>query len=157
MCKFHKLILGVLSSTAALCALLAGTSHAVTVDSTASFESKITILASCTVVAGTTLDFGSVGLLTSEVTAKSKITVNCNNNTEYKVSLDSDLAMSQAGVGQEIKYGLFEDVSHSTPWVVLAGTGVGSPVDYPVYGRVLPQDTPSVGEYTDTVTVTVTY
>jgi spore coat protein U-like protein len=156
MCKFHKLILGVLSSTAALCALLAGTSHAVTTTA-ATFESKITILASCTVVAGTTLDFGSVGLLTSEVTAESKITVNCNNKTEYKVSLHSDFVMSQSGVDQGIAYGLFQDDSHSTPWDSLVGTGVGSPVDYPVYGRVLPQDTPSVGAYSDTVTVTLTY
>ena len=40
---------------------------------------------------------------------------------------------------------------------VVAGTGTGAPQDLTVYGEVLAQQTPPVGQYTDTVVATVQF
>ncbi|MGN8543862.1 spore coat protein U domain-containing protein [Bradyrhizobium sp. 13971] len=44
-----------------------------------------------------------------------------------------------------------------TPGSTVPGTGTGLAQNLAVYGRVLPQGTPSPGVYSDTVVVTVTY
>jgi spore coat protein U-like protein len=173
MCKFHKLILGILSSTAALSALLAGTSHAAT--TTANFQSKIIITATCSVSAGATLDFGSVSTVSDSlpVTGSNTINVNCTSGAPYFVGLDggsstgntADRKLKLTTGTTTINYKLFQNSNQNIPWGdnrvaggdAVSGTGTGSSFAHTVHGQVPVQTTPVPGTYTDTITVTVEY
>ncbi|GGI20810.1 hypothetical protein GCM10008066_25890 [Oxalicibacterium faecigallinarum] len=103
----------------------------------------------------------------------STLTVTCSNTTPYTVALS---AGSNAGgatnfTSRAIKngsstlgYQLYTDSSRTTVWgngtsssSTVPGTGSGSNQTLSIYGR-LPSLTGAVpGNYTDTVTVTITY
>lgn len=121
-------------------------------------------------VSATNLDFGSVGVLTSAIDAASEVSVTCTAQTDYHVGLDHGLygtgpldRFMRNGAGSSVRYGLYQDAARSLPWGTLAegaarpGTGSGSTQNFPVYGRVPPQNTPPAGTYSDTIVVTVTY
>ena len=67
------------------------------------------------------------------------------------------------GPGGTVKYGLYRNVARTTNWGsntgvdTVAGTGTGLTQSLPVYGRVPPQTTPTIGAYNDTVVVTLSY
>ncbi|WP_162300861.1 spore coat U domain-containing protein [Alkalilacustris brevis] len=121
-------------------------------------------------VSATNLDFGSVGVLTSPIDAASEVSVTCTAHTDYHVGLDHGFygtgpldRFMRSGAGSSVRYGLYQDAARSLPWGTLAegaarpGTGSGSTQNFPVYGRVPPQNTPPAGTYSDTIVVTVTY
>lgn len=124
---------------------------------------------SCTL--GTTaMNFGVLGVMDSHVDSTSDITVNCPSGTPYTVGLDD----GQANAGPagrrifsssaSISYGLYKDSARSEHWGQtgdaagpVSGTGSGSNQVLTVYGRVSPQTAPAPGEYTDVITVVVTF
>jgi spore coat protein U-like protein len=128
-----------------------------------------TVPANCYVTAAI-LNFGSVGLIGTNVDAPSTIGLQCSNALPYTVALDggqsgaTDPTQRKMSKGSEqITYGLYRDAARSLPWGSTAGTdtvsGVGSAAveNRAVYGRIPPQTTPSPGLYVDTVVVTVIY
>lgn len=133
-----------------------------------SFNVTATVAANC-LVSTQTVDFGTAGVLSSNIDATGQVTVSCTPGTAYTVSLGN----GQTGTGPTsrrmtlgtvgITYGLYRDGARSLPWGstigtnTMAGTGTGVAVGIPVYGRVPPQTSPAPGTYTDTVVVTVTY
>lgn len=132
-----------------------------------SFNITATVAANC-LVATQNIDFGSVGVLSSNVNSTGQVTVTCTPSTAYTVGLGN----GQTGTGpttrrmtlgtQAVTYGLYRDAAHSQPWgsaagTTVPGTGTGLAQNLTVYGRVPPQTTPSPGTYSDTVVVTVTY
>ncbi|MDQ7968211.1 MAG: spore coat U domain-containing protein [Oxalicibacterium faecigallinarum] len=154
-------------------ALVSSASWSATASTT--FQVTATILSSCT-VAGTTLNFGSnIDPIAASVPldSTSTLTVTCSNTTPYTVALS---AGSNAGgatnfTSRAIKngsstlgYQLYTDSSRTTVWgngtsssSTVPGTGSGSNQTLSIYGR-LPSLTGAVpGNYTDTVTVTITY
>ena len=148
--------------------LLAGNASAQT--ATGNFEVRMVVEDQCTLESTETLDFGTTGVWTANIDGSANLVVKCTNGTAYNIGLDfgnngtsaSDLKMSN-GAGGQILYGLYQDSGYSMSWgntvgATYSGTGTGSPVTVPVYGRV-PPPTGSVmaGTYTDTITVTVTY
>jgi len=127
----------------------------------------------CTVSA-TTLDFGSAGnIATTAVMASSTITVNCTPGINYSVALNagqgSGATMAQrrltrTGGTETLRYGLYRDNARTQLWgdgsagsSTAAGTGNGNYTSLTVYGTLPVQTVPPPGQYSDTVTVTLTY
>ena len=155
------------SSLVSAFVLSCGSAYALT--ATTTFQSKIIITAQCLVTANT-LDFGTTGVLAANVDVTTTLAVTCTNTTAYNIGLDGGQAASvtarkmKGGPSNElIAYSIFSNSGRTTNWgntvgtdtVASAGTGVAQ--SFTLYGRVIPQTTPTPGTYTDTVTVTVTY
>lgn len=149
-------------------ALSVGPAFAQTATST--FDVTITIQADCEITSTETLDFGTTGVLTSNVDQAANLQVTCTPDTAYNIGLDvgtgagATVATRFMTSGANlIGYGLYRDAGRTLIWGDTVGantqasTGTGSAQTFPVYGRVPPQATPAVGTYDDTVTVTVTF
>lgn len=142
------------------------------------FDVTITLVNTCdvTTTAPTDMNFGdTVGLLTSEVTATSTITVNCSENATYDIGIDAGanesstgdtntrrMLMSDGNGDHYVTYDLLQPdgISHWGDTIstdTYSSTGTGSPQAFTVNGKVGVQSTPPAGYYSDTVQVTVTY
>ena len=149
--------------------LLAQSANAAT--STSSFQAKVTIAAQCLINSASILDFGSNGVIAANLDLTSTISVTCTNLASYNIGLDKGLngasvttrKMKNTGNAETINYSLFSNAGRTTNWGVTIGTdtlgatGNGAAQLFTVYGRVPAQTTPSPGNYSDTITLTVTY
>jgi len=138
---------------------------------TSNFQVKLTITAQCLAATANDLDFGTTGFLSSNVDVQSSIAVSCTNTTPYNVGFDKGVngaavttrQMKGGPTNELISYSIYSNAGRTTNWGntvgtdTVAGTGSGSAQTIQVYGRVPPQTTPTPGNYTDTITVTVTY
>ncbi|WP_114966626.1 spore coat U domain-containing protein [Alkalilacustris brevis] len=151
-------------------ASVAGVNAAQAQTATDTFDVTITIQADCEITSTQTLNFGTVGVLTSNVDEQADIEVTCTPGTDYDVGLNEGagpggtIAVRQMeAAGATIDYGLYQDSARSVNWGntpptdTVPGTGTGTAVTHTVYGRVPPQATPAPATYTDTITVTVTF
>ncbi|MCP4184438.1 MAG: spore coat U domain-containing protein [Hyphomicrobiales bacterium] len=133
------------------------------------FNVHANIVSACTVQASN-LNFGSVGVLSSNVDATNTISVNCSTGTPYTIGLDGGLSgatnpalRNMTSGTSSINYGIFQDSSHSIPWGnstgsnTISSVGNGTRQNYTAFGRVQIQSTPPPGTYTDTIIVTMTY
>lgn len=134
---------------------------------TASFNVLANVQGACTVTAAD-LDFGTRGVLDTNVDTLSNVTVKCPNATPYTVALGP----GNAGTGapsrkmilgaQSVNYDIYRNAGRTLKWsdavgTTVAGTGTGANQTIPAYGRVPSQTTPGAGAYADTVVVTVSY
>lgn len=141
------------------------------VNNFSSFPVSATVAPTCTVQAEP-LDFGSVaGFLTSNVDAQSNISLQCVKGTNYKVGLDNgqhasgNVRRMLGPGGNLIEYALYSNPARSRAWGNNPGIDTvnrkakGSVQNLTVYGRVPPQaqTTQPAGDYSDIVTVFVTY
>jgi spore coat protein U-like protein len=167
--KTQRATLKVIRSLAFLLAM-APNGAAFGTTTTTTFQSQITIAASCTILSATTLDYGTQGVLGGSVDQTSTIQVQCTNTTPYNIGLDAGVGAGatvavrkMTNTGVTINYSLYSNAGRTTVWGdtiatdTVAATGNGASQSYTVYGRVPAQTTPAPGLYTDTVTVTVTY
>lgn len=117
---------------------------------------------SCLIQSATDIDFGTVEQIKSPISGSGKIQLACPQGTEMQVSLNEGL--NAAGPqrrmrnmsGDYIQYNLYRDANRSQAW----GNNNFYPVDeqtIQIYANVMPQPIRSVGRYSDTVTVTLTY
>ncbi|WP_233800586.1 Csu type fimbrial protein [Paraburkholderia sp. HP33-1] len=126
-----------------------------------------TVNANCTVSA-TDMAFGAYSGAQLDSTAT--ITATCSNGTAYTVGLNQGLTGTgvtdrrMAGPGTDtLLYHLFSDTTRTTNWDDVGGanpatgTGTGSAQALTVYGRVPADQFVQAGNYSDTVTVTVSY
>lgn len=133
----------------------------------APFSVTATVQPNCLVTAQT-VDFGSSGVIDSNLDATGQVGVTCTPGTAYTVGLGN----GQTGTGptarrmvlasSSVTYGLYRDAARLLPWGNItgewqAGIGTGASQPLTVYGRVPPQTTPGPGTYTDVVVATVTY
>lgn len=136
---------------------------------TASFSVNASVAANC-LVSVQNIDFGSQGVLSTNVDATGSITATCTPGTTYTISLNggtanaAPTARKMSKGAETVTYGLYKDTNRSQPWgdantpgSTVGGSGTGAGQLLTVYGRVPPQTTPSPGIYTDTVVVTLTY
>jgi spore coat protein U-like protein len=150
--------------------LLASASAPRAATSTATMTVQMTITATCTVNSATALNFGTQGVLTTNVDQTSTIQVTCTNTTPYNIGLDAGTGTGATVATRKmtsgantVNYTLYSNSTRTTVWGntvgtdTAAATGNGSAQSYTVYGRVPPQAAPAPGTYTDTITVTVTY
>ncbi len=150
--------------------LMAGSAMAAT--STTSFGVSATVEDSCSVSASA-LGFGSIDPIANvDTDATTTIDVTCSNTTSYDVGLDAGETTDATVTARQmtdtssntLDYSLYSDSGRTTNWGntvgtdTVAGTGNGTAQTLTVYGRVPSgQQTATVGSYTDTITVTVTY
>jgi spore coat protein U-like protein len=154
--------------------LAAGTAAAAT--KTATFGVSAVVNPNC-LVSATALNFGGYDGTTAK-TGTSDISVRCSSGTLFDVSLSAgggtfaQRLLSGSG-SNKLQYNLYTTVGATTIWGdatsgagtgIMSGTGAGmaagSAVPFTVYGQLpdnaFNQGAPS-GNYTDTITVTVTY
>lgn len=113
------------------------------------------------------IDFGSHQALDTTIEATGKVNVTCTGATSYAIGLEmgehTATTRRMKNGSDYIIYGLYQDGAYQQPWGTLQsgqakfGVGNGLTQAHTVYGRVLPQKTPPVKTYTDSVAVTITY
>lgn len=135
------------------------------------FTVQITIQAACQINSAGNLNFGTNGVIGSNIDATSDVIVQCTASTPFSLGLSAGAGsgatvanrLMTSPAGATISYSLYTTAAHSTVWGNTVGTdrqtgtGTGAPQTFTVYGRVPAQTTPAVGVYTDTVTATLNY
>ncbi len=157
----------ILMVAGALCAPTAGLAQV----ATNTFNVQMTIQGECKINSAAAMNFGNRVLLDSNVDQTSEIIVQCTANTPFTIGLNqgastgatvSNRLMKTTG-GSTIAYSLYTNAARTSVWGDTVGvdrradTGTGGPQSFTVYGRVASQTTPVIGNYNDTVTVTINY
>jgi spore coat protein U-like protein len=158
------------SVLAALSAFLVMPEQSQAATATSTFAVQVSITATCTINSASTLNFGSVGILSANTDQTSTIQVQCTNTTPYTIGLDAGTGSGATVAtrkltsgGNTVDYTLYSDTGRTTVWGTtistdtVASTGTGAAQSFTVYGRIPAQSTPAAGSYADTITVTVTY
>lgn len=156
-----------LYAAAALVATMSGAAHAGV--ATSSIPVSAIILDNCTVVA-TPLAFTPPPGGTAAVDSTSTITLACTPNSSFDVALNAGTNavsgarnMKLATGADLLPYEIYQDAAHTQIWGDTgsnkkSGTAPLGAVSYTAYGRIAAnRPSVSVGSYTDTVTVTVTF
>ena len=130
-----------------------------------------TVAASCA-ISTLPVAFGNVlNLGTVFNNGTGSVTVNCINGVLWSVDLDpglapnfSDRRMTTSGLsGATVVYQLYTDAAHTTVWgsasggSAVTGTGSGASQVNTVYGRTQLGSSAPIGNYSDTVTVSITF
>ncbi|HEY0626138.1 MAG TPA: spore coat U domain-containing protein [Allosphingosinicella sp.] len=125
------------------------------------------------IVSTTPVAFGSVSPGTSK-DAAGGLTITCTNGTDWTAKSDiggganatfDARTMIGGAFGEEMVYSLYKDAARTTVWgdgtsstETISGTGTGTAQNVAIYGRVASGQTAlTVGSYSDTVDVTITY
>ncbi|XSG83409.1 MAG: Csu type fimbrial protein [Methyloligella sp. ZOD6] len=137
---------------------------------TDTFQVSITIQADCTIsTALSDINFGTEGVLDTDVAASSTLSCTCSSGTPYTIGLNEGTGTGatvavrkMTNGGSTVDYSLYTDSGHTTVWGNVSGewvsaNGTGLPQLFTIYGLVPTQTTPAAGTYTDTITVTVTF
>ncbi|MBB3255496.1 spore coat protein U-like protein [Paraburkholderia bannensis] len=137
----------------------------------ATFQVTLTVQADCSINTNP-LNFGSTGVLSSNIDQQTNLNVTCSTGTPYAVALDAGTPtgstvasrlLANAGATGTVKYNLYQDAARTQVWGqtagtdTVAGTGTGTAQSIMVYGRVPAQNTPAPDTYQSTVTATVTF
>jgi spore coat protein U-like protein len=141
-----------LTSSAALAATATGT-----------FQVTAEVQAQCEVDTSTTdMDFGVIDV-SADNDATSSLAFRCTAGTQPVAGLDYD---QMTGTGGNLTYTLYSDSGRTQIWnttntvTLLPATGFGTADSVTVHGRVTALDAAAAGvgnDYTDTVTVTLTF
>lgn len=134
------------------------------------FSVSASLVASCT-VSVSSMDFGVIDTaIVAPVDQTATIDVSCTNASGYTVGLGQGLQPVDGGpTGRRmanganlLAYGLYQDQARTSAWgltppTVAAGTGTGGNQSLTVFGRIFGNQTTSIGSYSDSVVVIVTY
>ena len=94
------------------------------------------------------------------------IGVNCDVAIAYAIALspgsDSYASRSMTSGADRLRYNLYTDASRTTVWGdgtsgSLTVAGFATPANHVVYGRIPARQNVRIGNYSDNITVTVTY
>jgi spore coat protein U-like protein len=152
-------------ATAALLSLAGSTALAGTSPQTTTFKVTATVIKGCVVSAGD-LALGNYDpAATSDLApaSASTIAVTCTKNTNITVAaLTGSFKMHSATTTEDLTYKLYQDSLRTKDWSTTSWTapsaGATTPVNFTVYGFVgKNQNVGAAADYTDTVTVTVTF
>jgi spore coat protein U-like protein len=134
------------------------------------FNVTLTVQADCTITANA-LNFGTTGLITSNIDQTTTMNLTCSSGTAYNVALDqgsvsgSTVATRLLGASgsNTVNFALYRDSARTQNWGqtvgsdTMSGTGTGAAQALTVYGRVPSQNAPAAGAYSSTITATVTF
>jgi spore coat protein U-like protein len=155
---------------ALLCATAIATPVAIAATATTTFQVTATVLSVCSVSA-TNLAFGNYDASAALPTdASSTVTVTCTPSETYDLGLDAGVGAGatvavrrMTNGANTLDYSLFQDAGRATVWGetigtdTQAGTGNGAGQAFTVYGRIPTAQYVAAGNYSDTITATVTY
>jgi spore coat protein U-like protein len=163
----------ILTATLAAGAMVAGVAQAGTTGTT--FQVSATVLATCSATAGP-LTFPNYTPGGGNQKGQTNILVSCTNKAAFTVALDKGSTVGGTigqrlmflSAGNTLQYNLYQDAAFGTLFgdgttgktLTGTGTGINTAVTVPVFGQLLDSPTnqaASVGTYTDTVNVTVTF
>ena len=162
-----------LSAVSAILAASAMASTAFGATTSSNLEVSATVSANCT-ASTTPVAFGTVDVIgNSDVDGTGGLAVTCTSGTAWTASADTGagtgatLATRKMANGANLlNYVLYTDSERTSIWgdgaggttATFSGTGTGSAQSSTIYARVpTGQTSLPAGDYTDTVTVTVTY
>jgi spore coat protein U-like protein len=160
-----------LLAVACAVAALGAPAAAIAATATTTFQVTATVLSVCTVSA-TNLAFGNYDASSGTPNdASSTVTTTCSNSTAYTVALNAGtgsgatVALRRMTNGANtLNYTMFTTAGRTTVWgdgtlstVTQAATGNGAGQALTVFGRIPTGQYVTAGNYTDTVTATVTY
>ncbi|HEJ2440911.1 TPA: spore coat protein U domain-containing protein [Burkholderia multivorans] len=134
------------------------------------FTVSANVVNNCNITA-TNVSFGTASVLSKALAATGSITAQCTNGDAWKIALNGGSSgnvaarqMQRSGGGGVINYGLYTDAGHSTLWgdgtagsSTATGVGTGTSQVVTVYGSVPAQTTPAPGNYSDTITATISF
>lgn len=134
------------------------------------FSATANVINNCNISA-TNVSFGTASVLSGTLTATGSITAQCTNGDAWKIALSGGSTgnvtargMQRSGGGGTINYGLYTDAARSIPWgdgtggsSTATGVGTGTSQVVTVYGAVPAQTTPAPGNYSDTITATISF
>jgi spore coat protein U-like protein len=116
------------------------------------------------------VNFGTVGILSSAVTAIGYFGTNCSNTWPYNMSLNAGggagatvTTRYMTNGSTSVGYSLYRDAGYASVWGntigsnTMSSTGTGAVQLFTIYGKVPPQATPAPGTYNDTVIATITF
>ncbi|SEB37607.1 Csu type fimbrial protein [Terriglobus roseus] len=140
---------------------------------TTTFGVSANVIKAC-VVSATSVAFGTynpVGAAAANATGT--LTVSCTATTSYTTGLSAGTGtgasvtarkMTGGTASNLLAYGLYQDSAHTVNWGNTPGTdtpaavvGTGLPQTATVYGQIAAGTVGAIDNYTDTITVTVTY
>ena len=152
----------------ALVMAMVSTHPAIAATATANLNVTATVLASCT-VSNATLAFGNYDPTGGNVDQSATLQVACTKGTPATVGLNTGVNASgstrRMGNGTDfLAYELYKEAGRTNVWgnagsdlISLAAAASNAAQTLTVYGRVTGLQDVSVGSYTDTVIVTVTF
>ncbi|MDN7489567.1 spore coat U domain-containing protein [Burkholderia sp. AU45274] len=134
------------------------------------FSATANVINNCNISA-TNVSFGTASVLSGALTATGSITAQCTNGDAWKIALSGGSSgnvtarqMQRSGGGGTIGYGLYTDAARSIAWgdgtggsSTVTGVGTGTSQAVTVYGAVPAQTTPAPGNYSDTITATISF
>ncbi|MDN7588583.1 Csu type fimbrial protein [Burkholderia seminalis] len=134
------------------------------------FSATANVINDCNISA-TNVNFGTASVLSGTLAATGSITAQCTNGDAWKIALNGGGSgnvtarqMQRSGGGGAINYGLYTDAAHSVAWgddtggsATVTGVGTGTSQVVTVYGAVPAQTTPAPGNYSDTITATISF
>jgi spore coat protein U-like protein len=141
---------------------------------TTSFAVTATVANSC-VVSASTLAFPTyLPTAATATTGSTTLNVTCTLSDPYTIALSNGSgtgADPTAGASGRkmtgpssalLAYNLYQDSGYTQAWgtsgaYLYSGTGTGTQVALPVYGRIPASQVAAAGNYTDTINVTVTF
>ena len=126
---------------------------------TTTFQVTASVSAACSVTAGD-LVFGAYSATAGNLDQTSTIVVTCTSGLPYGVSVGATpttRTMLRTGGGGSLDYGMFSDGTYGTAFGVTGAIGSGAAQNHTVFGRIGASQFVPVGNYADTVTVSVNY
>lgn len=141
--------------------------HAATAQTT--FQVTATVVGTCSISA-TALAFGSYNPSSPSLNAANTVSITCTNGTSYSVALNAGSGSGtvanrlMTGSSATLGYNIYTDNTYSVVWgdgsgtsVPKTGTGSGVVQNLTGYGQIATGQYQPAGNYTDTITATVTY
>jgi spore coat protein U-like protein len=137
---------------------------------TGTFAVSATVVKACTISASA-LSFGTYDPTAATADdATTDITVRCTSGTLYNVGLSAGTATGATVTSRKmslganlLNYGLYQDAARASNWGntigtdAVSGTAPGAATTINVYGRIPAGQLVPVGNFTDTITATITY
>jgi spore coat protein U-like protein len=131
---------------------------------------KLKVFAGCSLQARPLMFVATNPLLSVNIDATTSLTVKCTPNTDYSIDIDDGLnpqgnnkRQMTGPLGIPLPYNVYLDGARKNVWGkgqtknFTGNSGAGSPLDIPVYGRVPASTLSAVGQYNDTLTVTLSF
>ena len=131
---------------------------------TTTFHVTATVDPVCSVSSGGDLAFGMYS--GPSLNATTTVSVTCTLGEPYTVALSNGLHFDgshrrmEHGASDHLQYDLYSDAARTIAWnstSTVPGTGTGLAQSLEVYGRIPGSQIVPLGEYEDTITVTVNY